>query len=108
MNQTQLHFARHQLHTQVSNLDQKITMLCQWINSDKLIKGSIIIEGRTDTYKPFYDLLTWNQAFPLPIEHIKKFAEQYVQDLIAKRNYLLIDIDKLEKSPIEKEEEGHE
>lgn len=95
-----------QLHSQVNNLDITITKLCVWVNSPKIETGSIMLSCKDpNTGKTVHDLIKFDRDIPIPITHLKTFAEYYCQDLIAKRNRLLYEIEELVKSPAEKTED---
>lgn len=96
MNPTKDPKSQHnQLVDQVQALDEAIHKISGWFNFHKIQSGSLMISGTNAKLKEDHSLLHWGAKIPFPVELMKKFFEQYGQELIAKRNLILEDLTKL-------------
>lgn len=83
--------AHQQLQKQIADRDAAIAKLFAWKESQKLVKGSIMISANNDVHQ----LINWNQALPIPETHLREFIESYLKFLIEQRNQLFTEATEL-------------
>lgn len=78
-------------------LDVFIDRVSHLFNFSKFDTGTLMLTGIDGRPKETGELITWSPAagLPVPITRIRQFLEGYCQDLIAERNVLMLQIERL-------------
>ncbi len=84
---------------QIGALDEAISKISGWFNFHKFQSGSLMISGTNARLKEDHSLLHWGTKIPFPIELMKRFFEDYSQDLISQRLRLVQELDLLTGPP---------